>query len=115
MLKLIAFISARPGLSREAFIDHYENTHVPLVRRLLPMVGEYRRSYVDPELVPGGAAAVDYDVMTELLFEDRAALDAFWDTIRQPEVSAAIRDDETHFLQSKRTRMIGAHQHQESA
>lgn len=107
MLKLLAFISARKDLSRAAFIDHYEHHHVPLVRRLLPMVGEYRRNYVDLELTPGRNAALDYDVVTELGFEDRAALDAFWETIRRPDVIAAIREDEAKFLQSDRTRLVG--------
>lgn len=111
MLKLITYISAKPGLSRQEFIDYYESNHVPLVRRLLPMIGEYRRSYIQPGLVPRSEFEVDYDVVTELLFEDRAALDAFWKTIRQPEVIRAIREDESHFLQSDRTRMIGSEQY----
>jgi len=107
VLKLLAFIRAREDLSRNAFIDHYENHHVPLVRRLLPMVGEYRRNYVDPDLTVAGSQPVDYDVVTELLFEDRAALDAFWQTIRRPDVIAAIREDEAKFLQSEKTRLVG--------
>ncbi|MGD8830153.1 MAG: EthD domain-containing protein [Pseudomonadales bacterium] len=111
MLKLLALIRAREDLSREAFIDHYENHHVPLVRRLLPMVGGYRRNYVDPDVSAGGNETFDYDVVTELLFEDRAALDAFWETIRRPEVIAAIREDEARFLQSDKTRLIGVVQY----
>ena len=111
MLKLIAFITAKPELSREAFIDYYENHHVPLVRRLLPSVGQYRRSYVQDGLIPAGTAAPDYDVMTELLFDDQAALDAFWKTISEPDVLAAIREDEASFLLSDRTRMVGVVQH----
>ena len=41
MLKLIALISAKPDISREAFIKHYETSHAPLVKRLLPMIAEY--------------------------------------------------------------------------
>ena len=108
MLKLLAFIRAREDLTREAFIDHYENEHVPLVRRLLPMVGEYRRNYIDPNLVPGDGGSFDYDVVTELVFEDQAALDAFWETIRRPDVVAAIREDEAKFLASDHTRLVGA-------
>lgn len=112
MLKLLAFITAKPELSRDEFIDYYEHHHVPLVRRLLPMVGEYRRSYVTPELQLRAGPELDYDVMTELLFANQAALDDFWRTIQRPEVIAAIREDEANFLVSERTRMVGAVQYQ---
>jgi hypothetical protein len=111
MLKLIALISKKPDITREAFIDYYEANHAPLIKRLLPMIGEYRRSYITPGMVPGGDVALDYDVVTELTFEDQGVLDAFWETITRPEVLAAIREDESHFLQSDRTRMIGVHEY----
>ncbi|HEY5646235.1 MAG TPA: EthD domain-containing protein [Pseudomonadales bacterium] len=111
MLKLLAFICAKQDLSREAFIEHYETHHVPLVRRLLPMIGEYRRNYVDKDASGGSSRNFEYDVVTELLFADRAALDAFWETIRRPEVIAAIREDEARFLQSDKTRLIGVVQY----
>ena len=115
MLKLITYITAKPELSREEFIAYYESNHAPLVRRLLPMIGEYRRSYIKPGMVPFRELAVDYDVVTELLFENQGALDEFWETIRRPEVLQAIREDEAHFLQSDRTRMIGSEQYSANA
>lgn len=107
MLKLIAYVTAKTDLSREAFIDYYESRHVPLVRKLLPMVGAYRRNYVTPGLLRAGDQEVDYDAVTELEFADQAALDAFWETIGQPDVNAAIRADEANFLVSEATRLIG--------
>ena len=107
MLKLVALISAKPEISREAFIAHYETSHAPLVKRLLPMISEYRRSFVCREgdaSVP--APAPGFDVLTELWFEDEAALNAFWKRIRQPEVIAQIRADEAHFLISERTELF---------
>jgi uncharacterized protein (TIGR02118 family) len=107
MFKLVALISAKPELSREAFIDYYESNHAPLVRRLLPTIDGYRRNYLTPGLVPGREADENFDVITELTFTDQAALDEFWETIRRPEVIAAIREDEANFIQSDRTRMLG--------
>jgi uncharacterized protein (TIGR02118 family) len=109
MPKLITFVTAKEGMSRDAFIEYYETNHVPLVRRLLPTVGEYRRSYVAPDLIPR-AMAVDYDCVTELGFDDQAALDAFLTTIDEPEIRALIRADEANFIERSKTRTIGTEQ-----
>ena len=107
MLKLVALISAKPDISREDFIAHYESSHAPMVKRLLPMIAEYRRSFVcregDSAIAP---PAPGFDVLTELWFEDQAALDAFWQRIQEPEVIAQIRADEAHFLTSERTELF---------
>jgi uncharacterized protein (TIGR02118 family) len=108
MPKLFAFITARPDLSREAFVDYYETQHAPLVRRLLPMIVDYRRNYVNDDLLPFSDSERDYDVITEMWFESDEQLEAFWSRIRQPDVLAEIRRDEANFLISDRTRMIGA-------
>jgi uncharacterized protein (TIGR02118 family) len=107
MPKLFAFITARPDLSREAFVDYYETQHAPLVRRLLPMIGDYRRNYLNDDLLPFSDSERDYDVITEMWFESDEQLEAFWSRIRQPDVLAEIRRDEANFLISDRTRMIG--------
>ena len=107
MPKLFAFITARPDLSREAFVEYYETRHAPLVRRLLPMIGDYRRNYVNDDLLPFRSTDHDYDVITEMWFENDEQLQAFWARIRQPDILAEIRQDETNFLISDRTRMVG--------
>ena len=106
MPKLIALISKQPHLSAEAFRAYYEANHAPLVSRLLPMIARYTRSYVpaEPE-TPGREGLANFDVLTELWFESDADLEAFWKRIREPEVIAAIREDESHFLITERTVM----------
>jgi uncharacterized protein (TIGR02118 family) len=106
MPKLIALISKQPQLSAEEFRDYYEANHAPLVSRLLPMIDRYTRSYLpaEPE-TPGREGHANFDVLTELWFESDADLEAFWKRIREPEVIAAIREDESHFLISDRTVM----------
>ena len=107
MLKLVALISAKPDISREAFIDHYESTHAPLVKRLLPMIAEYRRSFVNLDARSGTQPLpLGFDVLTELWFENQEALEAFWKRLRDPEVISQIRADETHFLISDRTQLF---------
>ncbi len=107
MRKLVALIYAKPGLSRDAFIQQYESGHVPLVRELLPMISEYRRSYVRPDAQSGSQPlAIDFDAVTELWFDDQEALDAFWQKVSEPEVLAKLREDEAKFLVSERTQLF---------
>ena len=106
MPKLIALISKQPQISREAFQEYYEENHAPLIRRLLPMIDRYTRSYLPAESdTPARAGQADFDVLTELWFANAADLASFWKRIREPEVAAAIRADEAHFLISDRTVM----------
>ncbi len=107
MLKLIALISAKPDISREAFIEHYESTHAPLVQKLLPMIAEYRRSFVKLDAPTGTQPlSLSFDVLTELWFENQHDLDAFWKRLREPEVMSQIRADEAHFLMSDKTQLF---------
>ena len=111
MPKLIALIKAKPELSREQFIDYYESNHAPLVRRLLPMISAYRRNYTTDADWHSEHPMFDYNVVTELWFDDQSALDAFYTRIRDPAVLAQIRADEANFLQSKATRMFEVEEH----
>jgi len=106
MPKLIALIRKQPQLSRAEFAAYYEANHAPLVARLLPMVSRYARNYLpDEPAVVGKGEKPAFDVLTELWFENDADLAAFWERIREPDVMAAIREDETHFLISDATVM----------
>ena len=113
MIKLIALISAKPDISREDFIEYYESCHAPLIKKLLPMISEYRRNFVRREGAGSiGAPAPGLDVVTELCFEDQAALDAFWSRVQEPEVLAQIFADEANFLNSERTEMFRVDVHE---
>ena len=106
MIKLIALIARQPHLSRAEFKAHYEAVHAPLVAQLCPMIGRYTRSYLpDEAAVAGNLGPANFDVLTELWFDDADTLASFWQRIREPAVSAAIRADEAHFLISERTQM----------
>ncbi|WP_016745868.1 EthD domain-containing protein [Rhizorhabdus wittichii] len=71
MIKQVALLKARAGIARGELIDRYEREHAPLVSLLLPHFSDYRRSYVVPgSLMGGAAAALDFDVVTELWYED---------------------------------------------
>jgi len=74
MLKILVFLTKREGIETQAFIEHYENNHVPLICDLAPAPIVYKRNF----LMRGDEfnkedGAIDFDVVTELVFPDRAA------------------------------------------
>lgn len=103
MPKLMAYITAKPDISRADFIEYYESNHAPLVKRLLPMINGYVRNYLP---VKSTSEQSGFDVVTELWFDDQRTLDEFWTTIRTPDVIRQIREDEANFLVSTATWMV---------
>jgi hypothetical protein len=90
------------------FIDYYENHHVPLVSSLAPTPLVYKRNYLvrDHDL-SRGHESIDFDVVTELVFPDRAAYVAW---IQKLSVEA-IGKDEARFLDRSRTRAYVIDEH----
>lgn len=100
MIKLIALLKKKPGMSREDFIAYYEMRHAPLALQLTAMGHDYRRNYPRTVRVEGREtdAAPEYDVITEVWFEDRRAYETFAASMREPDVRAQIVADEERFL-----------------
>ena len=108
MFKVIALIKAKPDISREQFVAHYEQRHVPLVLRLMPQVADYRRNYVEIEgaYLASGVPALDFDAVTELRYRCRADYEAAVALLQDPEIRRVIVEDEEHFLDRERTRLF---------
>src|SRR4029077_13345856 len=105
MLKVFGFLTKRKGMETQAFIDYYENKHVPLICRLAPTPMVYKRNY----LLRGDELnrednAIDFDVVTELVFPDRAAYLAWRAQLSQPGSGEQVVDDEEKFLDRSRTK-----------
>lgn len=113
MFKVIVMIARRPGMAREDFMRHYETTHVPLVHRLVPQLVEYRRNYIDPadQMVMPGAAAPDFDSITEMWFRDRAGYEAMGALNADPVGGKLLADDATLFMDASKTRMFVVEEH----
>ncbi|WP_107985091.1 EthD domain-containing protein [Rhodococcus sp. OK519] len=107
MIKAVALLARKSGLTHAEFVDYYENNHAKLIRSLLPQIREYRRNYLDVASGIGadGAPTPDFDVISEFVFDDRAAYDDMLATHARPEVAAAIEADEENFLDRSRNRM----------
>jgi uncharacterized protein (TIGR02118 family) len=98
MVKAIALIKRRAGLSREEFVRHYEDVHAPLILKHLPTVRRYARNYVTSLVVaPTCAEELDFDCITELWFDDMEGYKAMT-RVRSSAAGKVIEDDEETFL-----------------
>ena len=107
-VKTIALLRKRADLTREQFIAYYETSHAPLIRRLLPMIADYRRNYVNLDgayLFPD-AAPIDFDVMTEISFASETDYAAFRERAAEPDVAQAIAEDEENVFDRGATRLF---------
>lgn len=106
MYKLIVTIRKSEALSRDEFIDYYEERHMPLMAGLLPSPLVSRRNYVIPDDAVlrslGGdgraRAPAPYDVMTEAVYATpelaREALSRMFD----PAIAEQVHADERRFI-----------------
>jgi len=67
MVKAIALIKRKPGLSREEFRKHYEEVHAPMALKYLPSFKRYVRNYV---ITPPGGEEPEFDCITEIWYDD---------------------------------------------
>jgi EthD domain len=106
MLKIMAFLNKREDLETRAFIEHYEKSHVPLICSLAPTPIVYKRNYLvrDHELNRRQDDTIDFDVVTELVFQDRAAYLAWGAAVGTGGPGELVAADEARFLDRSRTR-----------
>lgn len=105
MIRLIALLRAKKGMSAAAFREYYETRHVPLIEGINPYISGYTRDYITPGTAvkgnladgPGGWAP-DYDVITMVTFANEDDLAKAREAFAKPENQAAIAKDEENFL-----------------
>ena len=89
MIKIIALIQRNDDLSREAFLDYWQNHHSKLVAQLPGL-----RRYVQNPAVELPGREWPYDGCVELWYDD---LEALRTASRSPE-SERVREDEPRFV-----------------
>jgi hypothetical protein len=115
------FIARKPGMTLEAFVDHYENKHVPLVLDVLGDAAPIRhaRHYlkrvpagmdgagVPPPLVLiGDAATVDYDCITTVELRDEAHFQAFNEKFANSPRRKELDADQEAFADGAKFRVV---------
>lgn len=82
-IKMLLFVTRKPGMSPEDFKNHYENVHIPLVksmgseafplthtRRYLAKTKEpWSEVYTTSQILSGPPSAFEFDCIGELTYE----------------------------------------------
>lgn len=106
MITFILMLKRKGGLSKEQFREHYETSHVALAKKYVGhLLHDYRRHYVNSSSFAtadgyGFTETQDgaYDVITNIVFRDQAALDEFLRIVNIPEGKAVLQADEEKFM-----------------
>ena len=103
MIKSIALISKKPGLSQEEFIKHYEEVHAPLALKHLPTFRKYVRNYI---IAFPGTPEPDFDCVTEFWFDDIEGAMAVQEALGdyKTEIGKIFLADEEKFQDRGKTR-----------
>lgn len=105
VLQILSYLVKRDDMTTSEFTDYYENQHVPLILSLAPPPAVYKRHYLRRgDALNLGEAQIDFDVVTEQAFTDRAAFDHWIGAVTQGDAGERVAADEARFLDRSRTR-----------
>ena len=99
MIKLIEIMKRKEGLSLDAFNQHWQGVHGPLIKRTVPHIGRYVQNHAVS--LPGGGEP-PIDGVAEIWYDDfeswRASAKWVFGT-----TGKAIQDDEDNFIDKSKT------------
>lgn len=96
MIKVVTLLTRKSGMSREAFIGHYETHHRKIGEKYLSgFAAKYQRRYLrSAGLREQEAEEPPFDVLMEIWYPDQATLDAALAVLSTDEAQAEIAADE---------------------
>lgn len=109
MHKLLIFLKRKPGLSLEEFRDYYEGQHVPLIMKYMKEPTRYFRRFMEPT---PDMPEMDFDVITELWFKERATVDFVIRMMTDDSMPADVMADEHRFLDRSKSRFHAVVEHE---
>ena len=120
MIKMVTLIHRKTGMSRQEFIDYYENHHVPLVSSLFPQIVKCVRNYPSTDnfhyVGSSSSPAVPFDAVTEHWFADQASYDEMMAQFaNDPEKFRRLSEDEDKFCDKERMVMFMVEEHSTGA
>jgi hypothetical protein len=104
--KVFIFLKRRAGMNVADFRDHYETRHRPLMDKYLSGLSFYARNYLNPlpHIDTKTLSEPEFDVVTELHFEDRKAFEGLVAMVSKGKLPPEIAADEDLFLDRAATR-----------
>ena len=96
MIKVVTLLTRKPGMPREAFIEHYETHHRKIGEKYLSgFAVKYQRRYLQSAGFRGQeGATLPFDVLMEIWYPDQDTLDAALAVLSTDEAQAEIMADE---------------------
>ena len=96
MIKVVTLLTRKPGMSREAFIEHYETHHRKIGEKYLGgFATKYQRRYLQSAGVSGQEEEEPpFDVLMEIWYPDQGTLNAALAVLSTDEAQAEITADE---------------------
>ena len=96
MIKVVTLLTRKPGMSREAFIEHYETHHRKIGEKYLGgFATKYQRRYLQSAGVSGQEEEEPpFDVLMEIWYPDQGMLNAALAVLSTDEAQAEITADE---------------------
>ena len=96
MIKVVTLLTRKPGMSREAFIEHYETHHRKIGEKYLSgFAVKYQRRYLAVADAANHAPnELPFDVLMEIWYPDQVALNGAMAVLSTDEAQAEIAADE---------------------
>ncbi len=96
MIKVVTLLTRKPGMSREAFIEHYETHHRKIGEKYLSgFAVKYQRRYLQSAGFRGQEGdAPPFDVLMEIWYPDQDALNGAMAVLSTDDAQAEIVADE---------------------
>ena len=96
MIKVVTLLTRKPGMSREAFVEHYENHHRKIGEKYLSgFAAKYQRRYLQSAgFREQEGNAPPFDVLMEIWYPDQKALNGALAMLSTEEAQAEIAADE---------------------
>lgn len=115
MVKMVTLLKRSPGMSMEDFINYYETKHARIGEKYLsPHAVRYVRRFFRPlpESIMPDPTEQYYDMIMEIWFPDRAAMEACFADLSTPEAQAEIVEDETRLFDRDRIHSYLVEEHE---
>ncbi len=96
MIKVVTLLTRKPGMSREAFIEHYETHHRKIGEKYLGgFATKYQRRYLQSAgFREQEGEEPPFDVLMEIWYPDQGTLSAALAVLSTDEAQAEITADE---------------------